>query len=500
MMKENQSLEEQQAKKEKFDIGFYKEIVNRSQTNIYITDIETDEIIYMNDFMKKTFHLSNPEGEICWKVLQKDQDQRCEFCKIEQLLEEAEEKECLWKEYNSVTGRTYMNYDVLEEWKGRKYHIQYSTDITDNLQLLNDAAIDELTTLLNRKAGRQKLSEILKSLKENEHLIIALYDINGLKWVNDTFGHHEGDRLLHYVATQMKDEMEEDDFMFRLSGDEFIVVFRNKELYQADHWMKTMLEFLREEKSEAEIDYEVSFSYGLAKISGRDHLNVSDALALADTQMYIQKRDYHIQKRQEKLFASEDEKYKERKEFEYNREYLFDAFSETTDGYAFIGNLKTGEFMYSYKMVWDFGLPGQVLKEAAAFWGTRIHPDDKEFFLRSNQEIADGKADRHTIAYRAKNAKNQWVNLLCKGRMIRDEEGRPDIFAGVIRNLENREERRNLSASARSSFYFMNQAEGEEQIEVEQYLMEFVNSHIPGGVIATKDDERSKIKRVCCWR
>lgn len=450
MMKENQSLEEQQAKKEKFDIGFYKEIVNRSQTNIYITDIETDEIIYMNDFMKKTFHLSNPEGEICWKVLQKDQDQRCEFCKIE--------------------------------------------------QLLNDAAIDELTTLLNRKAGRQKLSEILKSLKENEQLIIALYDINGLKWVNDTFGHHEGDRLLHYVATQMKDEMEEDDFMFRLSGDEFIVVFRNKELYQADHWMKTMLEFLREEKSEAEIDYEVSFSYGLAKISGRDHLNVSDALALADTQMYIQKRDYHIQKRQEKLFASEDEKYKERKEFEYNREYLFDAFSETTDGYAFIGNLKTGEFMYSYKMVWDFGLPGQVLKEAAAFWGTRIHPDDKEFFLRSNQEIADGKADRHTIAYRAKNAKNQWVNLLCKGRMIRDEEGRPDIFAGVIRNLDNREERRNLSASARSSFYFMNQAEGEEQIEVEQYLMEFVNSHIPGGVIATKDDERSKIKRVCCWR
>lgn len=474
--------------KKQFDSCFYKQIIDKIQANIYITDVETDEIVYMNEFMKKTFHLSEPEGKICWQVFQENAKGRCQLCKVEELMKCADKKECVWREHNPVTGRFYLNVDILEEWNGKTYHIQYGTDITDNLQLSIDAVTDELTTLLNRKAGRQRLDTMLKELGEQEQLIVALYDINGLKWVNDTFGHHEGDRLLHYVATYMKQELDGEDFMFRLSGDEFIVVFRNKEIYQADHWMKKMLEFLHSEKSDAGLEYEVSFSYGLVRINGRDHLTVSDALALADTQMYIQKRDYHIQQQQKRLQNGEQKVFTERKEFEYNREYLFDAVSESIDGYAYIGNLKTGEFLYSYKMVWDFGLPGPVLKEAAAFWGERIHPDDREFFLRSNQEVADGKVERHAITYRARNAKGQWVNLLCKGKMVRDENGVPDTFAGVIRNLDDVASMRNLSASATSTFYFMKEESKEEQMELQNHLLEFVNCHIPGGVLATYDD------------
>ena len=44
-------------------------------------------------------------------------------------------------------------------------------------------------------------------------------------------------------------------------------------------------------------------------------------------------------------------------------------------------------------MAEDFGLPGQVVKNAASFWKRRIHPDDARMFLDSNQEIADGRAD-----------------------------------------------------------------------------------------------------------
>ena len=94
--------------------------------------------------------------------------------------------------------------------------------------------------------------------------------------------------------------------------------------------------------------------------------------------------------------------------------------------------------MYSYKMMMDFDLPGQVVANAAAFWGEKIHPEDVMLFLRSNQEIADGRAERHTVAYRAKNAAGEWVHLLCKGRMIRDEKGQPDLFAGIIRSLDRK--------------------------------------------------------------
>ena len=55
---------------------------------------------------------------------------------------------------NEVSGRDYINYDWLEEWNGRRYHIQNSVDITSFLQLSIEASIDELTGLLNRNAGK----------------------------------------------------------------------------------------------------------------------------------------------------------------------------------------------------------------------------------------------------------------------------------------------------------------------------------------------------------
>lgn len=469
-----------------FNADFYRKIIDRLHANVYITDIENGQIVYMNQFMKKTFHLTKPEGETCWKVLQNNAEGRCSFCKVKELLENPDEKGCLWKEYNSVTGRTYLNYDILEKWEEKYYHVQYSTDITDNLQLSMEAAIDELTTLLNRKAGKKRLNDVLKNLKDEEQLILALYDINGLKWVNDTFGHNEGDRLLHYVATKMQGELYEPDFMFRLSGDEFIIVFMDTEIYQADNWMKNVLQLLKKERQEAGITYDVSFSYGLVKVRGKDHLTLSDALGLADTQMYVQKRDYHIEQGNSRLHAAGRE---EKKKFEYNKDYIFEAFSETVDGYVFVGNLKTGEFMYSNKMVREFGLPRQILTDAVAFWGELIHPEDRELFLRSNQEIADGKAERHTIFYRAKNANGKWVRLLCKGKMIRDSEGEPDLFAGLIRNLDHVEMRRNVIGSGDSSFYYLHEKEEKERLALETSLLDFVNLHIPGGIMATMDNE-----------
>lgn len=370
----------------------------------------------------------------------------------------------------------------------------FSEDSEENLRLLADATMDDLTMILNRKAGRRYLDEMLKNLEDNEQLVIALFDINGLKWVNDTFGHSEGDRLLHYVATNMREELEDPDFIFRLSGDEFIIVFVGKEIYQAENWMKRMLQVLKKRRDQAGLEYEVSFCYGMSRVRGKEHLTVSDVLALADTQMYIQKRDYHIAQGKKRFLAEEKGEQWTPREMDYKRDYLFEALSDTVDGYVFVGKLKTGEFMYSRKMVREFGLKQQVLREAAAFWGEIVHPEDRELFLRSNQEVADGKTDRHAIRYRARNAKGEWVHLLCKGRMIRDAEGNPDIFAGVITNLDNKEMRKNLSGSGASAFYFIDEPTEQQRMEIESNLLEFVNGNIPGGILAVADDDEFSIQ------
>ena len=67
----------------------------------------------------------------------------------------------------------------------------------------------------------------------------------------------------------------------------------------------------------------------------------------------------------------------------------------STDDYIFVGNMKTGVFRYPPAMVEEFGLPGEVVENAAAFWGGKIHPHDERSFLESNQEIADGRTESH---------------------------------------------------------------------------------------------------------
>ena len=62
-------MEEQQ---NSFKDTFLAAVLDQMDTNFYITDVETDEILYMNKTMKETFGLTRPEGRVCWQVLQKD--------------------------------------------------------------------------------------------------------------------------------------------------------------------------------------------------------------------------------------------------------------------------------------------------------------------------------------------------------------------------------------------------------------------------------------------
>lgn len=450
--------------KDNFDSQFFYKILNGINSNIRIIDVETNKIVYMNECCKKTFQVEHPEGKLCWEVMQKGMKQRCEFCKIEQIRKIGEGKSYFWKGNNTATGRVFLNEDSLERVGDTLYYVQNSIDITDYARLCEEAATDELTGVLNRKAGKEKLDKVLKSMGKDEKFTAVLYDINGLKWVNDTFGHLEGDRLLVYVAGKIEKELSEPDFVFRLSGDEFIIVFMNQSADKADLWMKRILRLLKQDREAAGINYDVTFSYGLATIQAREKLSVSDVLSLADTQMYIQKRDYHILQGQRQL---EEQRIRGGvvTPFQYNKEYLFDVLDKSIDDYVFAGNLKTGKFMYSYKMMLDFGLPSQVLENAAAFWGERVHPDDVEMFLRSNQEIADGRTDRHTIVYRAKDSRGKWVHLMCRGWMVRDAGGKSDLFGGIIRNLDKKEsdineELRIISDSSSDGIFKASMTEG----------------------------------------
>ena len=87
------------------------------------------------------------------------------------------------------------------------------------------AVLDPLTGLYNRRSGEQRLAEeIARSHRHGRPLTILLLDLNGLKNINDTFGHPAGDQMIKHFAELLQKAIRGSDVAVRMGGDEFLAV------------------------------------------------------------------------------------------------------------------------------------------------------------------------------------------------------------------------------------------------------------------------------------
>jgi diguanylate cyclase (GGDEF)-like protein len=87
------------------------------------------------------------------------------------------------------------------------------------------AVLDPLTGLNNRRSGEQRLAEeISRAQRHGRPLTILLLDLNGLKNLNDKFGHAAGDELIRQFAARLSKAIRGSDLAVRLGGDEFLVL------------------------------------------------------------------------------------------------------------------------------------------------------------------------------------------------------------------------------------------------------------------------------------
>jgi diguanylate cyclase (GGDEF)-like protein/PAS domain S-box-containing protein len=106
--------------------------------------------------------------------------------------------------------------------------------IEERLKYLSE--IDILTGLYNRYSFEEKIKEL--NYDEYLPLGIIMGDVNGLKLINDTFGHLEGDNILKNIAQILKDVCEPKGYVFRWGGDEFIILIPNCNEIQCEHIIK----------------------------------------------------------------------------------------------------------------------------------------------------------------------------------------------------------------------------------------------------------------------
>jgi len=146
-----------------------------------------------------------------------------------------------------------------------------------------EANTDALTALPNRRALMHDLETQLAAAREEQPLILGLFDLNGFKQYNDTFGHPAGDALLSRVGDRLKRSLEGSATAYRMGGDEFCV------LAEADASggaaIARRAASALSEKGEA---FTIDCCYGVANLP-KDAASPSEALRLADQRMYERK-------------------------------------------------------------------------------------------------------------------------------------------------------------------------------------------------------------------
>jgi diguanylate cyclase (GGDEF)-like protein/PAS domain S-box-containing protein len=125
-------------------------------------------------------------------------------------------------------------------------------------EILDLSYKDQLTGLYNRRFYEEQLKRL--NITKNMPLTIAIGDVNGLKLINDSFGHTMGDELLKKVAEIIKDGCRADDIIARLAGDEFVILLPKTDEVEAEQIIKRINDLSLKEKIGA-IDISISFGY-----------------------------------------------------------------------------------------------------------------------------------------------------------------------------------------------------------------------------------------------
>ena len=168
----------------------------------------------------------------------------------------------------------------------------------DSLKLF--ATVDPMTGIFNRRAGLTYLKEMIMS---NRPGTICFTDVNELKLVNDTYGHNEGDELIRTVAETFSKNLRKTDFVCRLGGDEFLLIFPGIDLDGAEKvWMRIAASFNQYNETKHK-PYKVIVSHGMTHYDGKREITVDELVREADGAMYQEKNRYRETASSNETFA-----------------------------------------------------------------------------------------------------------------------------------------------------------------------------------------------------
>ena len=172
--------------------------------------------------------------------------------------------------------------------------VQVVRDITERKKLeetlRNNSLKDDLTGLFNRRGLLKQAAPYFDfARRQQEKLLLLFIDLDGMKRINDEFGHNEGDNALISTATILNRSFRSSDIIARLGGDEFTVLVTDLTASQDDA-IARLNENLKAYNTTVAAGHELAFSIGVATLEPERMACFEDLLVQADQAMYEQKR------------------------------------------------------------------------------------------------------------------------------------------------------------------------------------------------------------------
>ncbi|WP_294467441.1 GGDEF domain-containing protein [uncultured Anaerofustis sp.] len=159
-------------------------------------------------------------------------------------------------------------------------------DISDLIEQMNELVLyDSLTGLFNRRSFDQEINRyIIKYDKEIKSLFLAVFDIDCLKDINDTYGHVIGDNAIKYISDAIKEVLSSEKIKsFRIGGDEFYTIFIDFKDIEVNDYLEKLNNYIEN------IDTEFKLSVSVGYSEYNSEMSINKLIEIADKNMYKMK-------------------------------------------------------------------------------------------------------------------------------------------------------------------------------------------------------------------
>ena len=159
-------------------------------------------------------------------------------------------------------------------------------------ELLVLAITDQLTGLHNRRGFLTLAEQQLRlSDRTKDRMLLFSGDMDGLKWINDTLGHKEGDNALIEMATVLKETFRSSDVIARMGGDEFAVLAIDTTEVNSEIFTGRLQSLIDARNNQKNRNYKLSISLGCSFYDPGNPCSIDELMVQADQLMYEEKRN-----------------------------------------------------------------------------------------------------------------------------------------------------------------------------------------------------------------